>query len=55
VPLTTTTTLAPTPTTGALGTVFTLTVTVIDQNSDPVTGGQVAFYNAHNCWAPFSS
>ena len=44
-PFLTTTTLAPTPTTGALGTVVTLTATVIDQNSNPVTGGQVAFYN----------
>jgi hypothetical protein len=44
-PYGTTTVLAVTPTSGALGAFFKMTATVTNQSSNPVTGGQVAFYN----------
>ncbi|HTX77239.1 MAG TPA: choice-of-anchor D domain-containing protein, partial [Terracidiphilus sp.] len=43
--LTSTTTLAANPTSGAFGTAVTLTATVVDQNSSPLTNGRVTFLN----------
>jgi hypothetical protein len=44
-PLNTTTTLSANPVTGALGSAFTLTATVTQSNTQPVTGGVVTFYS----------
>jgi hypothetical protein len=45
VPLTTTTKIDVTPTTAAFGNLFILTATVQDQNGNPVTNGNVTFYD----------